>query len=247
VRGYIEETFVKPRIAKLEDFVGGSHCMTPRYLDNQLTQSLNNMNVETVDVYYIHNPESQLGYVSPAEFYDRLHAAFESLEKLRSEGKIRAYGVATWNGFRVAVDSRSYHSLTRMIEIAKEVGGETHGFRFIQLPFNLAMPEALTVRNHVVNGREVSVLEAASELGVTAIASASILQGRMGALNEGIRKALGPLSTDAQAAIQFARSAPGIATALVGMSSKKHVEENLQLAQVQPVPPDEFVRLFGNE
>ncbi len=246
VRGYIEETFVKPGIARLEDFVGGSHCMTPHYLENQLTQSLRNMNVDTIDVYYVHNPESQLGYISSAELYDRFRAAFELLEKMRSLGKIKTYGVASWNGFRVALDATSYHSLTRMVEIAREVGGDTHGFRFIQLPFNLAMPEALTVRNHVVDGREVSVIEAASELGVTVIASASILQGRIGALNEGFRKVLGPVSSDAQAAIQFVRSAPGIATALVGMSSKTHVDENLQLAQVQPITPDEFVRLFGN-
>jgi aryl-alcohol dehydrogenase-like predicted oxidoreductase len=247
VRGYIEETFVKPGIAKLEDFVGGSHCMTPRYLESQLTQSLRNMNVDSIDVYYVHNPESQLGYVSSTEIYDRLRAAFELLERMRSQLKIKAYGVATWNGFRVAPDSTSYHSLTRMVEIAKEAGGDRHGFRFIQLPFNLAMPEALTVRNHVVDGSEVSVIEAASELGVTVIASASILQGRIGALHEDIRKALGGLSTDTQAAIQFVRSTPGITTALVGMSSKSHVDENLQLAQVQPVPPEEFVRLFGNE
>ena len=39
--------------------------MTPRYLDNQLQQSLRNMNLDCVDVYYVHNPESQLSAVSP--------------------------------------------------------------------------------------------------------------------------------------------------------------------------------------
>ena len=28
-----------------------------------------------------------------------------------------------------------------MIELARSVGGDEHGFRFIQPPFNLAMPE----------------------------------------------------------------------------------------------------------
>src|SRR3982074_1364540 len=45
VRRYVEETFVKPGIASLEDFVGGSHCMTPAYLQNQLDQSLRNMDL----------------------------------------------------------------------------------------------------------------------------------------------------------------------------------------------------------
>jgi aryl-alcohol dehydrogenase-like predicted oxidoreductase len=84
--------------------------------------------------------------------------------------------------------------------LAREVGGDAHGFHFIQLPFNLAMTEGL------------AVIEAAQRLGVTVVASASILQGRV---------------PDPQAAIQFVRSTPGITTALVGMSRVEHVEENL--------------------
>src|SRR5687767_9214288 len=114
VRRYVEETFVKPGIANFEDIVGGSHCMTPSYLQNQLEQSLRNMNLDCVDVYYVHNPESQLGSVSEEEFYGRLRAAFEALEKNRAEGKLKSYGVATWNGFRVPPDSSGYHSLAKM-------------------------------------------------------------------------------------------------------------------------------------
>ena len=84
MREYVNETFVKPGIASFEDIVGGSHCMTPAYLQNQLDQSLRNMGLECVDVYYIHNPESQLGYVSEPEFYSRLKLAFERLEQNRN-------------------------------------------------------------------------------------------------------------------------------------------------------------------
>jgi aryl-alcohol dehydrogenase-like predicted oxidoreductase len=199
VREYVVETFVKPGIASFEDFVDG-HCMTPSYLQSQLDQSLRNMGLDCVDVYYVHNPESQLGYVSETEFYSRLKLAFERLEQNRSEGKLSNYGVATWNGFRVPAESSGHHSLARMLELAREVGGDAHGFHFIQLPFNLAMTEGL------------AVIEAAQRLGVTVVASASILQGRV---------------PDPQAAIQFVRSTPGITTALVGMSRVEHVEENL--------------------
>src|SRR6266550_5376008 len=142
VRRYVEETFIKPGIAGFEDIVAGSHCMTPSYLQNQLEQSLRNMNLDCVDVYYIHNPESQLGSVSEKEFYTRLKSAFEALEKNRAQGKLRSYGVATWNGFRVTPETTGYHSLAKMVAIANELAGEQHGFRFVQLPFNLAMPEA---------------------------------------------------------------------------------------------------------
>ncbi len=248
VRAYVEETFVQPGIASFADIVGGSHCMTPAYLQNQLDQSLENMDLECVDVYYIHNPESQLGAVSEAEFYARLQAAFELLEKKIAEGKIRSFGVATWNGFRVAPTAPEYHSLPRMVELAGEVGGAAHGFRFIQLPFNLAMPEALVMRNQNIDGKELTVLEAAAALGVTVVSSASILQGRMAqGLPETIREQLGSLATDALTAIQFVRSTPWITIALVGMSSREHVKENLQLVRVEPAHPDDYRRLFREE
>ena len=199
VAQYVNETFVKPGIASFEDFVAGGHCMTPSYLQSQLDQSLRNMGVEYVDVYYIHNPESQLPYISEPEFYTRLKQAFERLEENRRQGKLAHYGVATWNGFRTPPNSGQHHSLVRMVELAREVGGEQHGFDFIQLPFNARMPEG------------ASVIEEAQQLGVSVVTSASLLQGRI----------------PPQMAIEFVRSTPGITTALIGMSRVEHVEENL--------------------
>lgn len=199
VARYVNETFVKPGIASFEDIVGGGHCMTPSYLQSQIDQSLRNMGIECVDVYYIHNPESQLPHVSEQEFYARLKRAFERLEENRRQGKLAHYGVATWNGFRMPPDSGQHHSLARMVELAREVSGEQHGFHFIQLPFNVRMPEATTV------------IEEAQQLGVSVVTSASLLQGRI----------------PPQTAIEFVRSTTGITTALIGMSRVDHVEENL--------------------
>ena len=248
VRRYVEETFVKTGIAGFEDFAGGSHCMTPKYLQNQLEQSLRNMNLACVDVYYIHNPESQLGEITEQEFYVRLRAAFEALEKARAGGQLKTYGVATWNGFRVPAGSSGYHSLNRMVDLAREVGGESHGLRFIQLPFNLAMPEALTLSNQTLGNQQVSTLEAAASLGVTVMSSASIFQGRVAqGLPKDLRESLGSLPTDAQTAIQFVRSAPGVTTALVGMSNREHVEENLQLVNGEPLKAEQLMQLFSGD
>jgi aryl-alcohol dehydrogenase-like predicted oxidoreductase len=246
VRSYVQETFVKPGVARFEDIVGGSHCMTPSYLQNQLDQSLRNMEIDCVDVYYIHNPESQLGYVSKNEFAKRLKSAFELLEKNRAQGKLQFYGVATWNGFRVPSEQQDYHALESMVELAGEVGGESHGFRFVQLPFNLAMPEALTLSSQLIGGEHVSLLEAAEVLGITVVSSASIFHGRVAhGLPETVRAPLGSLATDAQTAIQFVRSTPGVTTALVGMSQPAHVEENLALIAVEPASHEQFTRLFS--
>lgn len=246
IRAYVEETFVSRGIATFDDIVGGSHCMTPAYLQNQIDQSLENMELECLDVYYIHNPESQLSHVAKDEFLYRLKAAFRLLEQQRSVGKIQFYGVATWNGFRVWPDAREYHSLEQMVRLARETGGDAHGFRFIQLPYNLGMPEALTLRNQAFEGKQMSVLDAAAAMGLSVVASASMFQGRVArGLPDRVRIALGSLSTDAQTAIQFVRSTPGITTALAGMSRVEHVEENAQLIGKELASETQLLDLFA--
>jgi aryl-alcohol dehydrogenase-like predicted oxidoreductase len=206
------------------------------------------MNLDCVDVYYVHNPESQLSAVAANEFWNRLRAAFEFLEQAVAGGAIKNYGVATWNGFREEPDSRGYHSLETMIELARELAGDDHHFRFIQLPLNLAMPEALFFQNQKLGDEYVSMTEAAQAFGVNVIASGSLLQGQVArGLPEAIRDALGSLTTDAQTGIQFVRSAPGVTTALVGMSRVEHVEENLQLVAVDSAQADDLIKVFDSE
>jgi aryl-alcohol dehydrogenase-like predicted oxidoreductase len=247
-RRYFEETFVKTGVAAASDVVAGSHCMTPRYLAHQVAQSLRNLSLKTLDVYYVHNPETQLGSVPREEFDRRLGAAFRQLEEERAAGRLRFYGAATWNGFRVREDAREHLSLERMWELAREAGGDAHGFRFVQAPVNLSMPEALVAVNQTYRGEHGSLVQAAQALGVTVVASASLLQGKVArGLPERIREPLGSLATDALTAIQFVRSSPGVSTALIGMSSRAHVEENLQLARLAPAAAEDYNRLFSYE
>lgn len=246
VESYFEENFVKKGIAAFEDLVGGSHCMTPDYLQSQIDQSLQNMQIAGIDVFYIHNPESQLSAIDKYTFEARLAKAFEKLEENRTNGKLKFYGVATWNGFRAAPDDAGYHSLERMVNIARRIGGADCGFRFVQVPYNLAMPEASLFRNQAVSGRVYSTIDAASELGVSVMCSASILQGKLAAnLPKHLNETLGNLETDAQTSIQFVRSTPNVTTALVGMSKAAHVEENLKLAKIEPVGQETFAKMFS--
>ena len=230
-RRYFLEAYLDTGIVPRQELVGGMHCLAPGYLKNQLERSRRNLGVETIDIFYLHNPEQQLGEVSRDIFHDRLRRAFAALEEEASAGKIRVYGTATWNGYRQPSSSREYLDLAQIAAIAREVGGESHHFRAIQLPFNLGMAEAFTNSNQKIGSRHVSVLAAARELGIAVIGSASLLQGRLAArLPEVVRDVL-KCDSDASAALQFARSAPGITTSLVGMSHKQHVESNLAVAR----------------
>jgi aryl-alcohol dehydrogenase-like predicted oxidoreductase len=245
IRSYFVETFVKPGITSFADIVAGCHCMAPKYLLHQIDSSLKNLGVDCIDLYYVHNPETQLGEIARDEFGRRLSKAFEALESAVAAGRIRMYGTATWNGYRSETRAKDYLSLTEVIAIARDVAGDKHHFKAIQLPVNLAMPEALASRNQTIDGRIVSVLQLATELGVTVMGSASILQAQLaGELPPIIAEVFQGLDTDAQRAIQFVRSTPGVAVALVGMKQARHVEENLRVTQLAPATQEQFAKLL---
>ena len=127
-----------------EDIVANVHCMNPKFLENQLHQSLENLGLDSVDVYYIHNPaEVQLALIGEEKFYERVSQAFELLERKRKEGKIQYYGLATWNCFRSPPEEKGVHvNLEKVVRLAESVGGKSHGFKYVQTPINGMMMES---------------------------------------------------------------------------------------------------------
>lgn len=242
---YFTETYLRSGILGPDDVVAGCHAMTPRYLADQLERSRRNLGLETLDIYYVHNPETQLGEVDRPEFLRRLRDAFGFLETAVTDGKIGCYGTATWNGFRQPPAARDYLSLGEVEKIAREIAGAQHHFRVLQLPYNLAMTEAFTRGNQAVDGETVSLLEAARRLGIYVMISASIYQGQLARnLPQVLSELLPGLATDAQRALQFVRSTPGVGTALVGMKAVAHAEENAALTKIPPASWGEFQKLF---
>jgi aryl-alcohol dehydrogenase-like predicted oxidoreductase len=243
-RGYVKREFFDKGLLKPEEVQGG-HALAPRFLRNQVERSLENLGLGTLDVYYLHNPETQLASVDRETFLRKLRAAFECLEEMAAEGAISFYGTATWNGYRRKPAARDFLSLHELAELARGIAGEEHRFRFVQLPYNLAMTEAFTETNQPTVNGSLSLCQAASSLGFAVMASASIAQGQ---LHSGLPDWLGTLfrglKTDAQRALQFVRSTPGVTTALVGMKTPEHVRENLEAARLAPAPMEDFLKLF---
>lgn len=241
---YFSREFLEPGIFRPEDIAAGCHCMTPRYLADQLERSRRNLGIDCVDVFYLHNPETQLSEVPLEEFRRRIGEAFTFLESAVAAGKIGAYGLATWNAFRDDPKSQGYLSLASMEEIARDAGGTEHHFRFVQLPLNLAMPEALLRPNQVVEHKTMAMVQAARALKITLVSSAALLQGQLTRnLPPYIAAALGT-NKDWVSALQFARSVPGVTTALAGMSQVEHVRANLDVIGIEPAPRDQFLKLF---
>jgi aryl-alcohol dehydrogenase-like predicted oxidoreductase len=248
-RAYFTHEYVESGILDPAQLAGGMHCMAPAYLENQLERSRRNLGLETIDVFYLHNPESQLADISRELFLPRLRDSFAMLEKQVKTGSLRYYGMATWSAFRLPENSRDCVSLAEVAGLAREQAGDEHHFRFIQLPFNLAMPEAYALVNQTLPNpdsrkRKQSLLSVASKLGIAVIGSATLQQGQLThGLPDFVASILG-LNSDAENAIQFSRSAPGMTTSLVGMGHKERVAANLKPALVPPTPIVEWNKLF---
>lgn len=230
----MQARYIDTGILTPDNLVANVHCMDPQYLETQVAASRHNLGLETIDLYYVHNPETQFAAVDADTFHGRLRAAFAGLEQAVDAGHIARYGIATWDGLRRPPDHQAHLSLARVLDDARaaaaEAGHEDHHFAAVQAPLNLAMDEAARRPTQVVEEDTVPLAEACRRLGLAFITSASILQGRLArGLPPEIKEKVGDVGSDAMRALQATRSAPGVTTALVGMSSSAHVDDALGL------------------
>ena len=210
-RAYFQRVIVDAGLAGWDEIAAGGHCLAPRFLADQLARSRANLGLATIDVFYLHNPETQLDELDRATFRRRMRAAFEVLEEARAAGTIARYGLATWFGLREPPSARVHLDLVELVELAREVGGAGHGLEVVQAPLNPTLREAALAPTQ--RGRPL--LAVAADLGLYVMSPASIMQGK-----------LAPDAAAARAALDWTRTRPGLGTALVGTSRAEHVEAN---------------------
>lgn len=229
MEAYIRKKWLDRGIVTPDDIIASCHCMHPAYLQEQIDLSLSNLGLDTIDIYYLHNPETQLPVTGEELFYDRLAKAFSLFEENAARGKIQYYGLATWTAFREPAAVAEHIPLERAIKAAEKAGGADHHFRAIQLPYNMAMLEAVSVSNQTLEGKSCPILPAAAVGKISVIASAPLLQGQLLNLPSSLARRLPNSLTPAQKALQFVVSTPGVCAAMTGMKQKEHVEENLKV------------------
>jgi len=237
---YVMREYGKTGIVKEGDISPGYHCMTLPYLNDQLERSLKNLGMDCIDLMYLHNSVEGQTHLPREQFLRHLKAVFEFYEKKRKEGKIRFYGMATWECFRVTQENPLFLQLSEVMDLAVQAGGKEHGFRFIQLPFNLMLDQAYMTKNHNVGGKTVSVLEAAQEFNLGVFTSVPLMQGKLLATNA--IPEFGNFSASVRL-LQFVRSTPGITAPLIGHKLESHVKENMDVMKIPPLSELEFNNL----
>jgi aryl-alcohol dehydrogenase-like predicted oxidoreductase len=250
---YVRQTFVEDGPLAPGDLARGSHAMTPAFLDELLDRSLATLGVDAVDCYYVHNPETQLSKRSREAVYDLLEDAFTRLEERRAAEDLGAYGVATWEAFRVPPEDDRHLALPMVVDCARRAAERTgrdpadHGLAAIQLPFSATMADAFTAEVHTVDGVDepLSALAYADRVGLNAFVSAPLEQGALARdLPDTVAETVSG-DTPAQKALNFARSAPAVTAALVGSGRPEHVRENLAAGTFDPLGARAFDETFA--
>ncbi|GIK21791.1 MAG: aldo/keto reductase [Ignavibacteriota bacterium] len=147
------------------------HCISPDFLENQITLSLQRLNLKKIDVYLLHNPEYFLTYsiISDSdrrerEFYRRIKSAFIHLEKEVDNGRIAYYGISS-NTFAERQSKQNFVSLERIIETANEISDRNH-FAVVQFPMNLIESGGMNILNQQNQTRTFLDTAAENNLGV---------------------------------------------------------------------------------
>ncbi len=247
IETYLKLMYMDKGLIQKNDISSSYHIMNPNYISKCIDTSLCNLGLKTIDLVYIHNSfESWYNLVEKSQFMNMLSKVFQVYEKFREEGKIRFYGMATWNCFTSTRNSTNYLSLDEVVDLAVEIGGKDHGFKFIQLPYNIYLREPVLLKNQDnKNKKNLSIIDSANDLGIHVFTSVPLYQGKLLkiALSD---KNIDNLPSMSLKLLQFVRSTPGVIAPLIGQKKMKHVIENISIAKYPPLEKDAFHSLLNN-
>jgi aryl-alcohol dehydrogenase-like predicted oxidoreductase len=235
------------------DDLTAAHLISPGYIVQQIEQSRQSLGMETLDAFLVDQPEVHIPRLGKAALNQKLQSLFAVLEQAVQENKIRCYGISTFEGMRVETDGALFQSLAALLGLAEKAAqlvqgepGARHSFRLLQLPFNQAQPEGFTRFNHATgHGNVASALQAAFQLKVYVMASHTLGKGQLAMqAATAVRSALPALVNDAQRALQYNRSTPGLGTSLAGISTPAHLDDLLAVARLPPMLRESYLQLY---
>jgi aryl-alcohol dehydrogenase-like predicted oxidoreductase/nucleoside-diphosphate-sugar epimerase len=194
------------------------------FLKWSLNESYKSLKLKTIDLFLIHNPEVSLNFMDKNEFYRNLIEDFVMLEHEVSLGRISSYGIATWAGLVSKPNHSTYLDLTRVLECAKiAAGNKKHNLTSIELPLNVIRHYAFTRKNQNLNGTPVTVMELAREQNLKVFTSNSVMYGDSSEDIE-CRLQIDLPFTTPEKNLLFAKSMPGVTSAIVGMRRLENIE-----------------------
>lgn len=150
--------------------------MSPKYYEFALEISRKHLNLCTIDIYYMHELELSMRHYGPKEFYRKLEYIIIAYENMVSDGKIREYGMATWESFQLDSSDDRYISLEKIMEIVNSVNSNHH-FKHLMLPLNIHKKDCIDKKTQSYKGESLTIVKCAKKFGIQVHTSGSIGQG----------------------------------------------------------------------
>jgi aryl-alcohol dehydrogenase-like predicted oxidoreductase len=232
--------------------LAGQHLLAPQYIVHQLASIREATGLDALDAFLVDQPEVHVPRIGKERMHRRLQAVFAALELQVKLGALGCYGISSFEAFRAETDAAVFQSITSLLGMAEKAAqvvhgpGARHALRIIQLPFNQAMTEAFTRFSQATGqGNVASTVQAAHQLRVYVMASHSMAKGLLARqCSDAVRAQLAVLPNDAQRALQFNRSTPGVGTSLVGVSDPRHLADALAVAKLAPLSRTDYLKLY---
>jgi aryl-alcohol dehydrogenase-like predicted oxidoreductase len=202
-----------------------SQDFSPSHLTKAVETSLKRLQTDYLDLYQLHSPTAQ--FLQSTAFGE----ALQTLEKLKGQGKLRFYGVAT-EGPEDAPFCLS-----------------APGISSIQLGFGLLDPEALDHGTLAAAGaRGLGIIVRGcfgggllkDGLDPTELEATTPKWQRILALRS-LSKSTGRSLLDI--ALQFCRGTPAVSVTVLGMRVESHLRDNLRYVQACPLNAEEYSAL----
>ncbi|MGE0557361.1 MAG: aldo/keto reductase [Burkholderiales bacterium] len=235
------------------DDLGGVHCLAPGYIAQQIDELREATGLATLDAFLFDQPEVHIPRIGKEALNRRLQSVFAVCEQAVRQEKIRSYGISTFDGLRVETDHLLFQSLASLQGLAENAARivhrdarARHHFRVVQLPFNAVMNEGFTRFSQATGqGNVASTLQAAHQLRIFVMGSHGLAKGRLATTGiDALRTAMPDLPDDAQRALQFNRSTPGLGVSLTGISMPVHLEGLLAVAARPPLAREGYLGLY---
>jgi len=244
---YFQSKFIDSGIIPKDGVYGDWQSFHPDYIDWQLNQSLKRLNTDYIDIYYLHNPDELLEFMEEDRFYSIIYDAFKFLDKMITLGKIKYIGISTWTGFLMG---DNYLDLNKIIEISREALSSDN-FKFIQVPYNLAMTDYLTKKTQLDIGSNdfFSLMYLAESNSIDVITSAPLYHGKLIEIKfpKTLKNILNDTTTNAELSLRFSMSNPGSNSILLGVTDLSHLDEAISLLGKDLIHIDDYSKILMGE
>jgi aryl-alcohol dehydrogenase-like predicted oxidoreductase len=211
----------------------GLRNFDPDYITSALEASLKRLQIDTIDLYQLHNPSPEVM---------RRGEIFERLDRCKREGKIRFYGVSlekTSDGL-VAIETGKPDTLQVVYNILHQ-DPEEHLFPLAQQE-NIGVLARVPLERGVLSGRFKSTAEFAQKDWRRGAFSEEGLAQTHAAVEKLEFLVKGDVPTLAQAALRFILSNPVVSTVIPGIRTVRQAEDNIAISG-KTLPPEDLARL----